>query len=163
MTRTMLRFAVGGFCLFARGLGACSSSSSSGSTTGENPPSLCSTDARATVYTSNMVVKGTSGTFGVKLDALSPWPLVKGENTLTVTVLDAAGNPVTDAVLTLKPFMPDHGHGSSIVPLVQPAKADGSIEIDHVNTFMPGIWQLTFTVTKGSQSDSSVVTFCVPD
>ncbi len=122
---------------------------------------------RATVYTSNMVVKGTTGTFSVRLDAVDPWPLVKGENTLTVTVVDAAGNPVTDATLTLKPFMPDHGHGSSIIPLVGPTKADGSIEIDHVNTFMPGIWQLTFTVTKpsatGAQSDSSVVTFCVPD
>lgn len=143
--------------------GACSSSSSGSGTTGSNPPSLCSTDARATMYTSNMVVKGTSGTFGVKLDSVDPWPLVKGENTLTVTVVDGAGSPVTDATLTLKPFMPDHGHGSSIVPLVGPAKPDGTIEIDHVNTFMPGIWQLTFTVTKGSQSDSSVVTFCVPD
>jgi hypothetical protein len=110
-----------------------------------------------------MIVKGTSGTFSVRLDAVDPWPLVKGENTLTVTVVDAADNPVTDATLTLKPFMPDHGHGSSIVPLVGPAKPDGSIEIDHVNTAMPGIWQLTFAVTKGGQSDSSVVTFCVPD
>jgi hypothetical protein len=142
---------------------ACSSSSSGGATAGTNPPSLCSTDTRATVYASSMVVKGTSGTFSVRLDAVTPWPLVKGENTLTVTVVDAAGNAVMDPTVTLKPFMPDHGHGSSIVPLINPAKPDGSIEIDHVNTFMPGIWQLTFTVTKGGQSDSSVVTFCVPD
>jgi hypothetical protein len=110
-----------------------------------------------------MVVHGTSGTFGIKLDSLSPWPLDKGENTFVVTVLDAAGNPVPDADLKLKPFMPDHGHGSSIVPLVAAPQSDGSREITHVNTFMPGIWQFTFTTTKGAQSDSSVVTFCVPD
>lgn len=170
MTMPMLRFKAFsiswcGAAMCASLVSACSSGGGSGAggSAGQNPPSLCSTDARASVYTSNMLVKGTAGTFDVKLDSVAPWPLVKGENTLTVTVVDAAGAPLTDAMLTLKPFMPDHGHGSSIIPLVGPAKADGSIEIDHVNTFMPGIWQLTFTVTRAGQSDSSVITFCVPD
>jgi hypothetical protein len=144
-------------------LAACSSSTSSSGDGGATADtSLCSSDPRAQSFTADMVQKGTTGTFGVKLISVDPWPVLKGDNAWTVQIVDASGAPATGAMFTVKPFMPDHGHGSSIIPDIEPGQGDATFTINRLNVFMPGIWQFTFTITKGTQTDSAVVTFCVP-
>ena len=92
----------------------------------------------------------------------SPSPPAKGNNVWTVQLLDKDGKPVTGATIVTKPFMPDHNHGSSIKPQATAKGAEGTYEITPVNLFMPGIWQITFTVTTpGGLDDSAVIDFCV--
>jgi hypothetical protein len=110
-----------------------------------------------------MLQKGKGGVFGIKLINLDPWPILKGDNAWTVQLVEASGAPATGATFTVKPFMPDHGHGSSIIPDIEPGMGDATFTINRLNVFMPGIWQFTFTVTKGTQTDSVVVTFCVAE
>jgi hypothetical protein len=110
-----------------------------------------------------MLQKGKGGVFGIKLISLDPWPILKGDNAWTVQLVDASGAPATGATFSVKPFMPDHGHGSSIIPDIEPGMGDATFTINRLNVFMPGIWQFTFTVTKGTQTDSVVVTFCVAE
>jgi hypothetical protein len=143
---------------------ACSSSSSSSSgDAGAAAASLCSSDPRAQNFSANMVQPGKGGIFGVKLVQVDPWPVLKGDNAWTVQIVDAAGAPVTGATFTVKPFMPDHGHGSSIIPDIEPGQGAATFDVSHLNCFMAGVWQFTFTITKDAQTDSAVVTFCVPE
>ena len=141
----------------------CSSSSDTASDSQSQAASLCGSDPRAQTFSANMVQVGKSGTFSIKIISMDNFPVVKGDNAWTVEVLDATGNPATGATFTLKPFMPDHGHGSSIVPDIEPGTGDATFNVGRINTFMPGIWQFTFSITKDTTADSAVVTFCVPD
>jgi len=142
---------------------ACSSSSSSGNQAAP-APSLCATDARAQTYTAGMEQKGSAGALSVKLDDINPNPVIKGNNDWKIHVVDANGTPVSGATITVKPYMPDHGHGSSITPQVAAGSDAGSYDVSLLNLFMPGIWTVTFDVTtQENVTDSSVFTFCVPD
>ncbi len=144
---------------------ACSSSNSSDAADSGAPVSLCATDSRAQTFTAGMEQTGASNTFSVKLTSINPNPVFKGNNAWTIQVVDKSGGPVTGASITVKPFMPDHGHGSSIIPQVTAGADPGSYDISLLNLFMPGIWTVTIVVTTGTApstvTDQSVFTFCV--
>ena len=84
---------------------------------------------------------------------------VRGTNTWTVQLLDAAGNPVTDAIISATPMMPAHGHGTSIVPQVQ--ASDGAYTISDLYLFMAGLWEVTITAEAHGKQDNAVYAFCV--
>jgi hypothetical protein len=144
---------------------ACSSNSASDAADSGAPVSLCATDSRAQTFTAGMEQPGASGAFSVKLASINPNPVFKGNNVWTIQVVDKSGAPVTGATITVKPFMPDHGHGSSIIPQVAAGSDPGSYDITLLNLFMPGIWTVTIVVTTGTApstvTDQSVFTFCV--
>jgi hypothetical protein len=77
---------------------------------------------------------------------------------------DAGGAPVDGATFKFDTYMPDHRHHGSIVPGAQPGKTPGEYVISRLNLFMPGLWQITFTVTAsdGTTTDSVQWTYCVP-
>ena len=81
-------------------------------------------------------------------------------NRWTVKVLDAAGDPVTDATFPeIKTWMPLHGHASSVAPTYT-SNGDGTYTINFY-LFMPGLWQITPTAQTGVTTDQTVFTFCV--
>ncbi len=95
------------------------------------------------------------------LDA-NPAPPEKGLNTWTIKVTDAQGKPVSSASISLKPFMPEHGHGSSITPQIKPMSTPGTYEVTLIDLFMPGVWQNTFTITPPSGAPETVIfNFCI--
>jgi hypothetical protein len=116
-----------------------------------------------------MVQKGTAGVYSIKLNSVNPWPIVKGNNAWDIVIVDANGAPVSGSTFTVKPWMPDHGHGSSLQPTISPASNAGEFSIADLNVFMAGIWTFTFTITGPSagaaspQSDTVVYSFCVDD
>jgi hypothetical protein len=158
---------LGALVLIATPLAACASSTSGGGGTGASTggtvttDSVCATDPRATPYSAGLSATATSGS---KLSILTadPAPPVTGENTWTIKLTDATGAPMSGATIALKPYMPDHGHGSSIVPQVSAMPADGTYQVKLIDLFMPGIWENTFTITPASGPVETVVfTFCV--
>src|SRR5262249_42017610 len=72
---------------------------------------------------------------------------------LEVWVL-ADGAPVTDAVLSVSGWMPDHGHGMLRAPRAR-AKGDGSFAVEGMLLHMRGHWQLLFEVLEGSISETA--------
>ena len=122
-----------------------------------NATATCAKDPRVTSYADGMTFKGRA--LSIKLLSSDPSPPGVELNTWTFQVLDAQGQPVTGATVTLAPYMPDHGHGPSVVPTVS---ASGSTyTVSNIDLFMPGVWQMTFNVTDGSAQDQAVVDFCV--
>ncbi|HEY2515142.1 MAG TPA: FixH family protein [Polyangiaceae bacterium] len=175
--RRLLGFGVA-FALFGA---ACSSSTShTGSDAGslssgqtledasliDGSDSLCATDPRAESFVSGIQAKGASGAASVTIDSATPSTPIKGNNEWIVSVTDAQGAPLDGLTITVSPFMPDHGHGSSITPQIAPL-GGGKYDITLINLFMPGIWQITLTLATpgdGGQAqaiDSAVFTFCI--
>ncbi|WP_373044348.1 FixH family protein [Vulgatibacter sp.] len=89
---------------------------------------------------------------------VDPDPPAVGQNTLHVQVSDAAGAPVSGAVVRVVPFMPAHNHGSSETPVVTD-NGDGSYTATPVTLTMPGTWEVTITAKAGDADGRLVLTW----
>jgi hypothetical protein len=129
-----------------------------------SPVSTLCTDARADVSGPGLTKMTQAGTFTVKLSALDPVSPAIGTNVWTLDVTDAAGKPVEGATFTIKPWMPDHGHGTQIVASATPMGVPGEYQIKPLYLFMAGLWQITFTVQAGTAAaDTVVFSICLAD
>ncbi len=127
---------------------------SSGST------SACAQDARKDVYAAGLT-KQTASAMSVKVMSATPAPPAKLTNELTLQLLDAAGQPVDGATLSVVPFMPDHGHGSAVKPAVTP-KGGGVYDVTNLYYPMPGLWRVTVTVQMPNVAAQDVAfSFCI--
>lgn len=149
----ILGLALGAACSGDDETGATTSTTSSASVT-------CEHDARVMTYSAKMAQPGDKGIFQVVLVEGDPAPPGRGTNTWTIRVLDAQGKPVAAPTVTVEPFMPDHGHGTSVKPSVTPG-ADGTFTIAPLYLFMPGVWKITLTITTATATDTAAFWFCV--
>ena len=124
------------------------------------PAGACATDARAQIFSKGMEQPGAMKALRVRLLTIDPTPAFKGTNTWTIEVVDDAGAPIPGATVSVKPFMPDHGHGSSITPTVTEL-GEGRYAIASLVLFMPGLWETTIAITAAGIADSVVFSFCV--
>jgi YtkA-like len=157
----LLRFVA----LSAAALALASCSSTPGGTAapdaGDDGLVSCDSDPLAMSYTSNLAVMGSGHVFQVVLVASDPAPPAHGNDTFTIRVLDASGNAVPNPTLAVSLYMPRHGHGSSTAGTTFTPNPDGTYTVTPLTLFMAGLWQVTFNVTSGSQSDTAVFGFCV--
>lgn len=85
-------------------------------------------------------------------------PLPTGSQPVWVLVYDnATGEPITDADVEMRAWMPLHGHGTS--PETDPAHARGGMYEGATTWSMPGEWELRFNVTLAS---GDVLRYTVP-
>jgi hypothetical protein len=147
--------------MMALPLAACGTASGGG-TGGSTSTGLCDTDPRAMTYAAGLSQTVTGGIMKVSFVDATPAPPALNENEWTVQVTGENGDPVTGATITMKPFMPDMGHGSSVTPQVTPMGTAGMYQITLIDLFMPGIWTNTFTLTTPSEPvTTAVFTFCI--
>lgn len=109
-------------------------------------------------------VRSKQGLFTVRLVATSPEIPHKGENAWTLVLLDAAGQPISDASLTnVQPFMPEHGHDGRFAPELGAGNTQGTFVIERINLWMGGHWEVrVFGVVAGSE-DVAVLEVCIAD
>lgn len=122
----------------------------------------CENDPRADAFALPLTKPGKLGTYKFVLVTGDPGPPARGTNTWSLRITDGSGAPVSGASVKVTPFMPDHGHGSSIRATVTP---DGdAYKVTPLYFFMPGLWQVTFEAGVGdaAPADSAVFAFCVP-
>lgn len=136
-----------------------SGGSSSGGEAGGSSP--CASETRNDVYMVGMEKVGEQ--LAVRIVDAMPAPPERFDNAWTIEVLDAATmQPRTDATLEVEPFMPDHNHGSSVKCEVTPMDAAGQYQLDPINLFMPGLWEVRLHFTLADMSkDELVFKFCV--
>jgi hypothetical protein len=93
------------------------------------------------------VAQATSGTgaYDVTVLAHSPMP-VRGNHTVQL-VVTTSGAPADDLALTIVPWMPAMGHGTSVQPTVTPL-GGGAYQLDDVDLFMAGLWELRTTIAS---------------
>lgn len=93
------------------------------------------------------------------MDAMPADP-IRGDNVWTLSIRDEADAPM-DATISVQPWMPDHGHGTPVQAEVTDL-GDGEYEIQPLNLFMAGLWEVHFELelTDGS-TDEVVFHACV--
>jgi hypothetical protein len=143
---------------------ACTSHASSGDDAGASDAAVvsCQSDPRVDTYVANLAKRSSGGTFTGTLVASDPAPPAIGTNTWTLRIDDANGQPLANATVDVKPFMPDHGHGTSIRPVVTAGPAPGTYQVTPLYLFMPGVWRVTVSVQVGTApADTVDFFFCV--
>jgi hypothetical protein len=115
----------------------------------------CSTEARAEPYTAGMNRTSTSG-IKVAIMESTPAPPARGDNVWRLSITDAQDVAMEGMVVTVFPWMPDHGHGTSAVAQIADI-GQGEYTLDPVNLWMAGYWEITITVGDGVTEAEEVV------
>lgn len=91
----------------------------------------------------------------------SPQPPTRGGQSAQLTITDATGAPVTGLSLSVLPWMPVMGHGTSVVPSSNETAA-GVYTIDNLYLFMPGLWALRTTISPPTGQPSATSDYVEP-
>jgi hypothetical protein len=141
-------------------LGACSGSSTPDAGNAVDSGYIdCTNDPRVATYAPGMSVADDAADRSYALMSIQPTPPARGTNTWTVKVTDGTGASVSGLSLGAAAFMPDHGHGSDVVPQVT-SNGDGTYAITPLYFFMPGVWRITLSDADGGAHDAQFF-FCV--
>lgn len=109
-----------------------------------------------TVFTIGLLVAGctkgyetkkAAGDVTVTLSAGS-YPLIKGDNTLTIKLADASGKAVTDAKVDARYYMPAMP-GMAPMEYTTQAAAEGKVYTFKANIPMEGGWKVDVSVNRG--------------
>jgi hypothetical protein len=90
----------------------------------------------------------------------SPAVPAKGDDAAQLVFSDDMGNPVDGLSVDVLPWMPAHGHGTSVQPVVD-SMAPGVLIVSPVYLYMSGEWQLRITVNS-PLDDTAVATVQIP-
>jgi hypothetical protein len=121
----------------------------------------CDTEMRDVDYTPELTRTSASGDWKAVLVTSEPGPPIKGTNTWTVRVLDGAGTPRDDVTVTVRTFMPDHNHGSTVKAKVTPM-GGGVYQVAPLYLYMAGLWQVTLDIDAPAVPDSVMFPICIP-
>lgn len=105
-------------------------------------------------------VRSNSGALLVAVHAQAGHTPARGVNAFRYVITDSGGAPVENVQVTVNPWMPDMGHGSSVTPTVA-ADGPGAFVITDVYFPMAGRWDLISTFS-GSVTDAAKHSFQIP-
>jgi hypothetical protein len=150
---------------FIAGSAGCGGSGDDETPTPPSPTVSCTADPRLDSVASEIDKSGALGALSFRFFDLEPSPPAKGSNTFHVQVSDAAG-ALMQGGLHVDLRMPDHGHGTSVEPVITLDPALGTYTVTPLFLFMPGVWRLEFESFAGSADDDSmldsvVLHFCI--
>ena len=91
----------------------------------------------------NVMYKSTNG--HIRINRIHSWEL---------TIKDADGQPVNDAMVTVVGDMPEHGHGLPTQPEITKVGTGGLYRVDGMKFTMPGWWVVTVSVMVNGVHDS---------
>lgn len=112
-------------------------------------------------YTIGGITKMTDGGHYMVALVSDPEPPSKGMNTWVLTVMRHEDMSMVDgATVEIEPWMPDHGHGSDSVAVVE-AMGQGDYRSQTVSLQMLGTWDTTVTITDGDMTDEVHFVFMV--
>jgi hypothetical protein len=141
----MFRFLLrnGALLVFIASAVGCGGSDGAQGPIDSTPTVSCAMDPRLDSYMDEVDKSGERGLISFRFFDLEPSPPAKGNNTFHVQMHDAAGDPMLpDLRVDLR--MPDHGHGTSVEPVISADPALESYTVAPLYLFMPGVWRLAF-------------------
>jgi hypothetical protein len=122
-------------------------------------PAFCASDPRVQAFQLGLQSVCVGGQCRVRVVEATPASVVQGLNDWTLVLEDPAGKPVDGATLSVKPTMPDHGHGSPTITQIAPL-GNGRYRATGINLAMRGVWTVPVVAT-GPVNDQASFTLCV--
>lgn len=121
----------------------------------------CDIDAPLDAYVQGIAKTGANGVT-IAVVSADPAPPDVGVNTWQLEVTTADGAPGEEAEVVVRPFMPQHGHGSSPAEFAA-SRGDGDAwDVPPMDLFMPGVWEVTIELLEGDEPvDEVVFRFCL--
>ena len=119
-----------------------------------DPPATAAQGFPATPYAT---LTSDSGELSVEVRTAPTQPPTRGTLSVELFVRSVAGVPQDGLTVSVIPWMPYMGHGTSVVPTVT-AEGGGKYLVSNLSLFMPGTWELRTTFT-GSTIGHLVPTF----
>ncbi len=116
--------------------------------------SLCEMEDRADDFTVGLSKSGQR--VSVEVSEAMPADPVRGDNAWTLMITDAEGNAAEGLVVDAKPWMPDHGHGSSVEEEVT-EMGGGQYMMNPLNLFMAGYWEVTIDIADADGNEDEVM------
>jgi len=107
-----------------------------------------------------MTTKGDEGVLAIEVRTSPEQPPSRGTDAIQLVVRDDQGRARDGLGIAATPWMPDMGHGASVVPDLH-VEAGGVYVLTDVAMFMPGRWQLR-TTFSGAASDHVTIEFQIP-
>lgn len=115
---------------------------------------MCEQEDRADEFAVNLSKMGTE--HSATLVEATPAEPFRGDNAWTVMLADAAGAAVEGVTIDVRPWMPDHGHGTAVPTEVMEMGA-GEYMIDPLHLQMAGYWEITLTLTTADGATDEVM------
>lgn len=106
-----------------------------------------------------MAVDSSTSALHIELRSV-PDPPVRGQNVGQLVVTDGTGQPVDGLTISVVPWMPSHGHGTSVNPLTTD-DGGGVYVLNPLYLFMAGEWQLQMSF-QGTVNDTATATVEIP-
>jgi hypothetical protein len=124
----------------------------------------CLNRAGVDAWSNGLSRTSMSGQVKVTLESGDPTPPARGINTWSVSLTDGSGSPIAGAQPHAVPYMPEHGHGSSVTPdMTSTGSAGSGYTVAPLYFYMPGIWQVTISATPDAgMPDQVQFEFCIP-
>ncbi len=108
-------------------------------------------------YKKSLFKATRSGLYSVEM-VIKEGRLKKGKNELDLIVHDKKDRDVTEAEISIQPWMPEMGHGIDIEPVIE-EKGGGLYHVSNLVLTMGGHWELRVVVSKDSVADIAVFDF----
>jgi hypothetical protein len=123
----------------------------------------CATETRAPDdYTEAVTRTSAKGTYVATVTTSNPSPPAKGSDSWTVQIDDAGGAAIDGLTIGVVPFMPDHGHGTTVRALVT-ADGGGVYVMAPLYLYMEGYWEVTLNLQPpGGTPDTVMFPVCIP-
>ncbi len=101
------------------------------------------------------IVESEAGALSIAVRTAPTQPPERGLLSVEYTITDAQGAARDGLTISVQPWMPEMGHGTSVDPTVEPL-GDGSYRVSNLALYMPGRWELRTTIA-GAVNDHVVV------
>ncbi len=121
---------------------------------------VCGDLTRGQTYVEGVEAEPVSGDYTIAIVSADPAPPNEGDNTWSLLVEDAAGTPAAGCTCAIDAFMPDHGHGATVDPTCVESTTELGGYDAVLDLMMPGMWQITVTMTCGSDVTEGEFWFC---
>lgn len=100
------------------------------------------------------------GRFLVRITDAEPAPPGRGDNTWWLSIETDGGAALAGATVEARPFMPEHGHGTS-PPAFEATELEtaGEYVVGPFDLFMPSLWEVVIVVTTPEWTDEATFAF----
>lgn len=123
----------------------------------------CSADPRAHSLSLGMTIEGDDQGGYLVIESMAPTAPERFGNLWSVLIQNSAGVAIEGASIEVFPFMPDHGHGTPQPPEARSIGDPGRFELGPFDLWMPGIWELHWTIAHESASFTALLVVCIEE